>query len=151
LDSHEGEHDFDFNFGAWKTYITRLEHPLSGSHTWVEYDGISNVSKIWNGRASLFELEATGPAGLVEGVGLRLYNPKSHQWSLNWANSRDGIIGTPMVGGFSNGQGQFRDLEEFKGKFTWTAAVSPISSRTRAISNRHSLTMGERIGKQTGL
>jgi hypothetical protein len=116
LDSHEGQHDFDFNFGAWKTHITRLEHPLSGSHTWVQYDGISNVSKIWNGRASLFELEATGPAGHVEGVGLRLYNPKSHQWSLNWANSGDGVIGTPTVGRFSHGQGQFYDQEEFQGK-----------------------------------
>jgi hypothetical protein len=131
-DSQKGEHDFDFNFGAWKTHITRLAHPLSGSHTWVEYDGISNVSKIWNGRASLLELEATGPAGHVEGVGLRLYNPKSHQWSLNWANSGDGDVGTPMVGGFSNGQGQFYDHEEFQGKFIFArngfSDIKPDSS-----------------------
>jgi hypothetical protein len=133
LDSQEGEHDFDFNFGTWKTHITRLEHPLSGSHTWVEYDGISNVSKVWNGRASLFELEATGPAGHIEGVGLRLYNPKSHQWSLNWANSRDGNADNPMIGRFANGQGQFYDQEEFQGKFILSrngfSDIKPDSSR----------------------
>ena len=112
----DGAHDFDFNFGVWKTHITRLQHPLTGSNSWVDYDGTSDVSKIWNGRASLFELEATGPAGHIEGVGLRLYDPKSHQWSLNWASSRDGVIGKPMVGEFLDGQGQFYDQEDFQGR-----------------------------------
>ena len=128
-----GSHDFDFNFGKWKTHITRLQHPLTGSQTWVDYDGISDVSKVWNGRASLFELEATGPAGHIEGVGLRLYNPKSHQWSLNWANSTDGVVEKPMVGEFTQGQGQFYDQEEFKGRMIFSrngfSAIKPDSSR----------------------
>jgi hypothetical protein len=115
-ESHEGSHDFDFNLGVWKTHITRLQHPLTGSQTWVDYDGTSDVSKIWNGRASLFELEATGPAGHIEGVGLRLYNPKSRQWSLNWASSRDGVIGKPMIGEFVHGEGHFYDQEDFQGR-----------------------------------
>src|SRR5271170_8094285 len=78
----DGQHDFDFNIGTWKTHVSRLLHPLTGSTTWVEYEGISVVRKVWDGRASLFELEADGPAGHLEGVGLRLYNPQSHQWSL---------------------------------------------------------------------
>jgi hypothetical protein len=65
-------------------------HPLTGSTTWVEYEGLSVVRKVWDGRASLFELEVDGPAGHIEGVGLRLYNPQSYRWSLNWANSGDG-------------------------------------------------------------
>jgi len=51
-----------------------------------------------NGHASLFELTADGPAGHIEGVGLRLYNPQSHQWSLNWANGKTGILGDPREG-----------------------------------------------------
>ncbi|MFZ0504213.1 MAG: hypothetical protein WAM44_10910 [Chthoniobacterales bacterium] len=129
----DGTRDFDFNFGKWKTHITRLEHPLAGSHTWVDYDGTSDVSKVWNGRASLFELEASGPAGRIEGVGLRLYNPKSHQWSLNWANGRDGVMGKPMVGEFVDGQGQFYDQEEFREKVIFMRngfyAIKPDSSR----------------------
>ena len=55
-----GEHDFDFEFGIWKTELTRLLHPLSGSYIWVKYEGTSVVRKVWNGRANLVELEADG-------------------------------------------------------------------------------------------
>ena len=27
----DGQHDFDFDFGTWKTHSSRLLHPLSGS------------------------------------------------------------------------------------------------------------------------
>jgi hypothetical protein len=66
----DGQHDFDFNIGTWKTHISRLQNPLTGSTTWVEYDGISVVRGILNGHASLFELTADGRAGHLEGVSL---------------------------------------------------------------------------------
>jgi hypothetical protein len=129
----DGAHDFDFNLGVWKTHIHRLQKPLTGSHTWVDYDGTSQVSKIWGGRASIFELEATGPAGHIEGVGLRLFNPQSHQWSLNWANGSDAVMTTPVVGRFLHGQGQFYDQEEFQGRIIMVrngfSAITPSSSR----------------------
>jgi hypothetical protein len=109
----DGQHDFDFNIGTWKTHISRLQNPLTGSTTWVEYDGISVVREILNGHASLFELTADGPAGHIEGAGLRLYNPLSHQWSLNWANGKTGILGVPTIGEFENGRGVFVDQESF--------------------------------------
>jgi hypothetical protein len=109
----DGQRDFDFNIGTWKTHVSRLQKPLTGSATWVEYDGISEVHEILNGRASLFELTADGPAGHLEGVGLRLYNPQSHQWSLNWANASTGVLGVPTIGEFKNGRGVFVDQESF--------------------------------------
>ena len=48
------------------------------------------VRKVWDGRANLVELEVDGPGGHVEGLSLRLYNPQSHQWSLNFANANGG-------------------------------------------------------------
>jgi len=42
----DGTHDFDFNFGVWKTHIHRLQKPLAGSRTWTDYDGTSVVSKV---------------------------------------------------------------------------------------------------------
>jgi hypothetical protein len=66
----------------------------------VEYDGISVVREILSGRAGLFELTANGPAGHVEGAGLRLYNPESHQWSLNWTSGTTGVLGVPTIGEF---------------------------------------------------
>jgi hypothetical protein len=110
------QHDFDFEIGTWKTHVSRLLHPLTGSRTWVEYDGTTVVRKVWNGRANLVELVAIGPAGHFEGLNLRLYNPQSHQWSLNWANSRDGTMSQPMIGEFKNGRGEFFDQETFNGR-----------------------------------
>src|SRR6266851_2531817 len=83
----DGQHDFDFELGVWRTHLKRLVHPLSGSTTWAEYDGTTTVRPVWEGRANLLELEVNGPAGRIEGLSLRLYNPHSHQWSLNFSNS----------------------------------------------------------------
>jgi hypothetical protein len=112
----DGQNDFDFEIGNWNTHISRLQHPLTGSTTWVEYHGTSVVRKIWGGRANMVELEVDGPAGHIEGISLRLYNPQSHQWSLNFANSRVGALSVPTVGEFRNGRGEFFDQEEFKGR-----------------------------------
>jgi hypothetical protein len=112
----DGQHDFDFEIGTWKTHLRRLMHPLTGSTTWVEYDGTSVVRKVWNGRANLVELEADGPAGHFQGLNLRLYNPQSHQWSLNFANGNGGVITQPTIGGFKNGRGEFFDQEIFDGR-----------------------------------
>ncbi len=107
----DGQHDFDFEIGTWKTHVSRLLHPLTGSTTWIEYDGTTVVREVWNGRANLVELVADGPAGHFEGLNLRVYNPKSHQWSLNFANSNGGTLSQPTIGEFKNGQGEFYDQE----------------------------------------
>ena len=112
----DGQHDFDFEIGTWKTHLRRLLHPLSGSTTWVEYEGTTVVRKVWGGRANLVELTADGPAGHFEGLSLRLYNPESGQWSLNFANANGGTIGQPTVGGFSERRGVFYDQETFGGR-----------------------------------
>jgi hypothetical protein len=119
----DGQHDFDFNFGAWKTHISRLAHPLSGSTTWTKMEGTVAVRKIWDGRAQIEEVEADGPAGHFEGLGLFLYNPQSHQWSMNFANSNDGVISVPSVGEFKNGRGEFFDQEPFNGRTIFVRQV----------------------------
>jgi hypothetical protein len=108
----DGQHDFDFDIGIWKTHLRRLVHPL----TWIEYEGTTIVRRVWNGRANLAELEADGPSGHLEVLSLRLYNPESHQWSLNSSNLKSGTIRVPTVGEFSNGRGEFYDWEEFNGR-----------------------------------
>jgi len=111
-----GEHDFDFEFGTWKTHIARLVHPLSGSTTWVEYDGTSVVRPVWAGRANLLELEVSGAAGHIEALSLRLYDPVARQWSINFSNSSVGTLGQPTIGGFKDGRGEFYDQESFNGR-----------------------------------
>ena len=129
----DGQRDFDFQFGTWKTHVSRLVHPLTGSKTWTEYDGVSVVSKVWNGRASLFELEVQGPAGHIEGVGLRLYNPTSHQWNLNWTNSSAGMLTGAMIGEFKDGRGEFYGQDTFNERSILVrngfSEITPTSSR----------------------
>lgn len=116
---HDGQHDFDFEIGSWKTHLqvsSRVAHPFTGSNIWSVYEGTSIVHKIWGGRANLVELEVDGPAGHVEGLNLHLYNPQSHQWSLNFADSKVGVMGVPTVGEFKNGRGEFYDQETVNGR-----------------------------------
>jgi hypothetical protein len=107
---HDGQHDFDFNFGTWHTHAQRLEHPLAHSTTWLTYDGTVTVRKIWGGRASADETVADGPTH-IEVLYVRTYNPASHQWQINGASSSDGTLGTPMYGDFIGGVGRFYDRE----------------------------------------
>jgi len=109
----DGQHDFDFEIGTWKTHLKRLVRPLTGSTTWVEYEGTTVVRKIWNGRANLVELKASGPAGSFEGLSLRLYNPQSRQRSLNFANINEGVIAQPTIGEFRDGRGEFYNQEKY--------------------------------------
>ena len=112
----DGQHDFDSEIGTWETHLRRLVHPLTGSTTWIEYEGTTVVRKVWNGRANLVELEADGPGGHFEGLNLRLYNPESHQWSLNFAGSSRGALSQPTIGEFKNGRGEFFDQETLNGR-----------------------------------
>jgi hypothetical protein len=105
----DGQHDFDFEFGTWKTKLRRLVGPLTGSSRWVEYEGTTVVTKVWGGRANLVELVADGPAGRIEGLNLRLYDPQTRRWSLNFASPRSGVMATPTIGAFdpSGERGEF--------------------------------------------
>src|SRR5262245_61530648 len=109
------QHDFDFEFGSWKTHIRRLLHPLSGSQEWTDLDGTSVVRKVWDGRANLGELEVANSTTHLEGLSMRIYNPESRKWSIYCSNAKDGALGTAMVGQFNNGRGEFYDQETFRG------------------------------------
>ena len=114
--NRDGQRDFDFEIGTWRTHLKRRLHPLTGSNEWVEYEGTSTVRKVWDGRANLVELDVEGPAGRIEALSLRLYDPESRQWSLNFSNSRTGTMSPPTIGGFSNGRGEFYSQETLDGR-----------------------------------
>jgi hypothetical protein len=130
---HDGQYDFDFEIGTWQTHLKRLVLPLTGSTTWVEYEGTTVVRKVWNGRANLVELEVDGPKGHIEALSLRLYNPQSQQWSLNFATSNGGTLSQPTIGEFKNGRGEFFDQEPLNGRAIYVrfviSDVTPDSCR----------------------
>lgn len=114
--ARDGQHDFDFEIGTWKTHLRRLQRPLTGSTTWVEYEGTTVVRKVWDGRANLVELDVTGPAGHIEALSLRLYNPETRQWSLNFSGVGSGTLSPPTIGEFKNGRGEFYNQETLNGR-----------------------------------
>lgn len=122
----DGQHDFDPLVGTWKFHLKRRLHPLTGSTTWVEYEGTGACFKIWDGRAQLDTVVLDGPQGHIEGLTLRTYNPATHQWSLSWANSKDGtVVPLPQIGQFKNGRGEFFAQDTLDGKlifvvYAWT-------------------------------
>src|SRR6266852_546738 len=89
----DGQRNFDLEIGSWNIHLKRLDGRLVGSTKWVEFDGTSVTRKVWDGRADLNEFEVDSPTGHIEGLTLRLYNPQTRQWSIYWANGKDGILG----------------------------------------------------------
>ncbi|HET9793368.1 MAG TPA: hypothetical protein VFS34_02815 [Thermoanaerobaculia bacterium] len=121
----DGQHDFDPLLGAWKFHLKRLQHPLSGSQDWIEFEGSGVCVKVWDGRAQFDQVELDSPTGHIEGLTLRTYNPVSHQWSLYWANSKDGTVVPPQVGEFRDGRGEFYAQDTLNGRsilcrYVWT-------------------------------
>ncbi len=136
-----GQHDFDPLIGSWKFHLKRRLNPLTGSNTWVEADGTGVCYRIWGGRANLDTVELDGTSGHTEGLTLRTFNPKTHQWSLYWANSKDGIVSVPpQVGAFKNGVGEFYAPDTLNGRsilvrYRWTGMNSASPHFEQAFSD----------------
>jgi hypothetical protein len=111
-----GQNDFDFEIGTWKTKLRRLKSPLSNSAAWLNYEGTTIVRKVFNGRSNIVELSVEGPSGKIEGLSLRLFDPVKNTWSLNFANMRDGQLAIPAVGSFKNGRGEFFNEDTYNGQ-----------------------------------
>jgi hypothetical protein len=99
--ARDGQRDFDFEIGSWTTSVRLLRNPLSGkTPDWAEYRGTSIIEPLLDGRANTVELSVAGPAGRIEGVSLRLYDPQTRQWGLNYASLHDGAMTPPVRGRF---------------------------------------------------
>lgn len=112
----DGSHDFDFERGTWRIHIHRLLHPLTGSRQWSDYDGTKTDIPVWNGKANLAEVKATGSAGQLDFIALRLYDPTAHQWNLNFASAGNGSFGTPLYGEKRGGALEFIGPDTLDGR-----------------------------------
>jgi hypothetical protein len=113
-----GAHDFDWEIGTWTTTVRVRTNPLSGEPPqWANYVGKSVVKFLLDGRANFVELSVSGSSGKIEGGSLRLYGSQSRQWSLNYANLRNGLLTSPVYGGFgADGQARFYGPDTLDGR-----------------------------------
>ncbi len=126
--------DFDWEFGTWDTKVRLLLNPLSGKPPeWAEYNGTSVIRPLLWGRANFVELSVAGSAGKIEGGSLRLFNPQSKQWSLNYANLRNGMLTSPVYGGFdASGRGTFYGQDMAEGRAIMVRFIITRPSRSEA-------------------
>jgi hypothetical protein len=114
--ARDGQKDFDFEIGTWQTHLRRLVRPLTGSTTWVEYDGTTVVRKVADGPANLLEFDVQGPAGRIQALSLRLYNPQTRLWSVHFSNRASGTLEPAVIGSFANGRGEFVGKDTLNGR-----------------------------------
>jgi hypothetical protein len=127
----EGVHGFDFLHGSWNVANRRLKHRLVGSSEWGEFPGTAVCRGFFHGAGNIDEIDF--PTLGFSGVTMRLFDPKHEEWSLYWANSRDGLLQPPVIGGFANGRGDFYgndtdDGQPIRVHYLWSA-ITPQSAR----------------------
>jgi hypothetical protein len=113
----DGQRDFDWEIGAWRTSVQVLADPLSASaDEWLHFEGTSTVRPLLDGRANVVEFEVAGPTGRIDALNLRLYEPQARRWSLTFVNIRDGLLTPPVYGGFHDGVGEFYGDDHLGGR-----------------------------------
>ena len=90
-------------------------------------------AKNLDGRANMVELEVDGLSH-IEALNLRLYNPETHKWSLNFASNKGGTLGRPTLGELKNGRDEFFDQEDFNGP--GAGALHHLGHQTRILQVR---------------
>ena len=113
----DGQGDFDWELGSWRTSVQVLAEPLSDSEDeWLRFDGTSVVRPLMDGRANVVELRISGPAGQINGLNLRLYEPTAQRWSSTFVNLRDGMLTPSVFGTFTDGVGEFYGDDQLDGR-----------------------------------
>jgi hypothetical protein len=88
------------------------------------------------------ELQAVSPKSgkHMELLGVRLYNPSTHQWAIYGSSIKTGIFDPPMIGGFQNGRGEFYSQDTWEGRpifvrFIWKIIDATHTSLEQAFSD----------------
>lgn len=89
-------HDFDFLVGGWTTKQRRLT-----DGRWDEFPGALCMRPYLDRKTNVAEVvfPTKGWAGLT----VRTFDVARARWSMYWINSKTGVMGTPVVGGFADG------------------------------------------------
>lgn len=127
----DGLHGFDFLHGHWHVASRRLVQRFSGCDDWDEFPGSAVCQSFFDGAGNHDEI--VFPTKGFSGMTLRLFDRGREDWSIYWANSRDGILQAPVVGRFVDGRGDFSGHDTDAGgpisvHFIWSE-ITPDSAR----------------------
>jgi hypothetical protein len=138
----DGKHDFDFEVGAWRAHVRKLVHPLTGSQEWDDLFGTVVTRSLpmlegWN--ESEMTVDSPSTHTHIELLAARLYNPRSHQWSIYGSSAKTGVFDPPQVGQFNNGRGEFYAQDTLQGRaifirFVWESVSANTTHFEQAFS-----------------
>jgi hypothetical protein len=111
-----GAEGFDFLLGSWSVRHRRLRDRLAGSTDWLEFPGSLVVRPLLDGLGNVDENVLNMPAEQVLATSLRVFNPKTFEWSIYWIDARSPGLDPPVVGRFAGREGRFYNDDTFMGR-----------------------------------
>lgn len=135
--------DFDFLLGKWKVKnkIWQKINTASDTYELKEFKASLNVRKILGGYGQFDEYKTKR----FEASTLRIFNPKTHLWSLYWVDDRNCELDIPQVGTFKHDTGEFFSESIIHGqktilKFLWSdiTGLKPKWEQKLSIDNGES-------------
>ncbi len=120
-----GSHDFDFLFGRWHVRNERLRERLKGSSEWETFDATTDERPVLGGVGNVEEYVSDHWTPRFYGMALRLFDPQTRRWSIQWADNRSVVLQPPVFGTFADGVGRFEGRDEHEGqpvlvRFIWS-------------------------------
>jgi len=134
----DGSHDFDFQTGRWRIRNERLVKRLAECTEWETFESTNRAWLLPGGLGNMDEYATDHWPGFV-GLSLRLYDPRTRQWSIYWASNQKGTLDPPVVGSFANGVGVFEGRDELDGRpivmrFVWSGITDTAARWEQAFS-----------------
>lgn len=119
--------DFDFLVGKeWDVRNRVLKQRLVGSTEWTEFDArLLDVRKILGGLGNIDRFVGSRDGAAFEAISFRIFNPKTRDWTIYWADTNSAKLTEQVVGRFESGVGEFLGQEMFAGRrvrlrFRWS-------------------------------
>lgn len=136
---NDGRHDFDFYVGRWHVRNERLKQRWAGSDDWDVFDATDECRQILGGLGTIDEYVTDHYGERLIGNTLRLFDPKTRQWSAYWVSNRSGVLEPAVVGRFENGIGTFVGKDVDAGmpilvRYQWTEITATGAKWDQAYS-----------------
>jgi hypothetical protein len=133
-------HDWDWFEGRWNVRHRRLTARLQSCQTWEEFAGTCTMWRTLGGLGNVDDNLLHLPGGAYRAMTVRAYDASKGQWAIWWFDGRDPtVLEPPVLGGFSDGVGQFLADDTLNGKpvkvrFLWTRTDTPSPRWEQAFS-----------------
>ncbi|WP_406356636.1 hypothetical protein [Streptomyces sp. NBC_00658] len=131
-------HDFDFFQGEWDVHYRRRTDFLDTDSDWEEFGATSRGWSLFDGAGNIDEMDVAVQDW--KALTLRLFDPATEEWSLNWSTNRTGKLFPPVTGRFGpDGRGEFygddtHDGKDVRVRFVWSGISDSTARWEQAFS-----------------